>query len=175
MPSNFSANRRSMTVPAEHKLSRSRPMRSLASVAAVNVATILSGTIPADRAGGLLPGAPPLRRPGRRRRGADRLEVLVDLGRGRYALGVILLGAPRTRQTYLAPAIRFLEELALIASAALETAYLHHQQVILERDRERLAGAGVPPCGASSIAAYADSKCSRVGPCIVRARALVQR
>ena len=70
---------------------------------------------------------------------ANGIAVLVDLGRAGHSLGAVFLGVPRSRSAYLAPSIDFLEELALIASRVLETAYLHHQQILLERDRERLA------------------------------------
>lgn len=70
---------------------------------------------------------------------ANNVEISVGLGRGNHILAVVLLGSRRTGQAYLASAIDFLEELALIASTVLETAYLHHQQLMLERDRERLA------------------------------------
>jgi signal transduction histidine kinase len=70
---------------------------------------------------------------------ANGIAVLVDLGRAGHSLGAIFLGAPRSGPAYLAPSIGFLEELALIASRVLETAYLHHQQIMLERDRERLS------------------------------------
>ncbi len=66
-------------------------------------------------------------------------EVWVGLGRGGQRFGVVLLGPRGGGQAYVAPALTFLEDLAEVASMALETAILHRQQLALQRESERLA------------------------------------
>ncbi|HWP37996.1 MAG TPA: HAMP domain-containing sensor histidine kinase [Gemmatimonadales bacterium] len=67
------------------------------------------------------------------------IEVFVALKRSGNALGIVLLGPRRDGEAYSAAAVRFLEELAVVAATVLETGYLHEHQLTLERDRERLA------------------------------------
>lgn len=67
------------------------------------------------------------------------IEVWIALGRGSQRTGVILLGPRKNGEAYLAPSLRFLEDLAEVASLALDVAYLHRRHVALETDRHRLA------------------------------------
>ena len=65
-------------------------------------------------------------------------EVVLALGLAGQPSAVVLLGPRRDGRAYLAPALRFLEELTELASMALEVATLHRRQLVLERDRQRL-------------------------------------
>ncbi|PYM31878.1 MAG: hypothetical protein DME17_21725, partial [Candidatus Rokuibacteriota bacterium] len=111
--------------------------RSLEAVAAM--AWAMPGAVPAVR---LLGEAP---HPDDRSREVEEIlrltgvEVWVGLGRAGQRLGVVLLGPRRSGEAYLAPALRFLEDLAEVASMAVETAALHAQQLLLQREAERLA------------------------------------
>ncbi len=67
------------------------------------------------------------------------VEVWIGLGRAGQRLGVVLLGPRRSGEAYLAPALQFLEDLAEVASMAVEAAALHAQQLLLQREAERLA------------------------------------
>jgi signal transduction histidine kinase len=111
--------------------------RSLEAVAAM--AWAMPGTVPAVR---LLGEAP---HPDDRSREVEEIlrltgvEVWMGLGRAGQRLGVVLLGPRRSGEAYLAPALRFLEDLAEVASMAVEAAALHAQQLLLQREAERLA------------------------------------
>jgi len=70
---------------------------------------------------------------------AAGVEVRIVLGRRAQPFGIVLLGGRKDGQAYFAPALQFLEELAELASRVMETAYLHHRHIAVERDRERLA------------------------------------
>jgi signal transduction histidine kinase len=70
---------------------------------------------------------------------AAGIEVWIGLGRAGQRLGVVLLAQRRSGDAYLARSLRFLEDLAEVASVAIETAALHAQQLVHERERERLA------------------------------------
>jgi len=112
--------------------------RSLEAVAAA--AWALPATVPAVR----LLGEAPYHSDDRTREVEEILraagvEVWIGLGRAGARLGVVLLGPRRSGDAYLASALRFLENLAEVASIAVETASLHAQQLLLQRERERLA------------------------------------
>lgn len=68
-----------------------------------------------------------------------QVEIVVSLGRSGQRSALIMLGPRRDGQAYLAPALRFLEDLADVSSLALEVAHLHRRHIELERERQRLA------------------------------------
>ncbi len=67
------------------------------------------------------------------------IEVWVALGRARQRMGVMLLGGRRDGEAYLSSSLRFLEDLAELASLALDVAYLYRRQFSLESERHRLS------------------------------------
>lgn len=66
-------------------------------------------------------------------------EVWIALGRAGQRTGIVVLGARRDGEAYLAPSLNFLEDLAELASLALDVAYLLGQQMLFESERHRLA------------------------------------
>jgi signal transduction histidine kinase len=69
---------------------------------------------------------------------AAGIEVWVALGRAGQRMAVMILGPRRDGEAYLSPSLRFLEDLAELASLALDVAYLYRRQFSLESERHRL-------------------------------------
>jgi signal transduction histidine kinase len=111
--------------------------RSLEAVAAM--AWAMPGPVPAVRLLGEAPHQDDRSREVEEILRLTGVEVWIGLGRAGQRLGVVLLGPRRSGEAYLAPALQFLEDLAEVASMAVEAAALHAQQLLLQREAERLA------------------------------------